>query len=335
MKKILVLTILMLSIIMFGEYMSILDVNIKDYGTRYKIIPYKELIKNNGKNGNDSFIAVSGFVYDVTYSKPWENGYHEGNYAGSELTFEMLRLSPHGVSKLNNIDQLGILSFTINDLIEFNGRNGSKAYVAVDGIVYDVSHSKLWKDGEHKGRHEAGNELTYEIRELSPHGIKKLDNVFPIGILTLTMEELKKFNGKNGNKAYVAVDGMVYDVSNSKLWKDGEHKGRHEAGNELTYEIRELSPHGVKKLDNVFMIGYLVLDENELRTFNGKNGNKAYVSYKDIVYDVTKAKKWKNGEHKNGIKAGMILDEVFGTSPHDESIFSEKNKVFMIGYLIK
>ncbi len=36
-------------------------------------------------------------------------------------------------------------------------------------------------------------------------------------------DELAGFNGeKNGNPIYVAYDGKVYDVSQSKLWRKGQ-----------------------------------------------------------------------------------------------------------------
>jgi predicted heme/steroid binding protein len=38
-----------------------------------------------------------------------------------------------------------------------------------------------------------------------------------------TLDELAQFNGKNGAPAYVAVDGVVYDVSNARMWGDGKH----------------------------------------------------------------------------------------------------------------
>lgn len=72
-----------------------------------------------------------------------------------------------------------------------------------------------------------------------------------------TIEELAAFNGKNGNPAYVAVDGIVYDVSDLSPWKNGDHNG-FEAGNDLTNEIKSLSPHGVSKLKNVKKVGRLV-----------------------------------------------------------------------------
>lgn len=39
---------------------------------------------------------------------------------------------------------------------------------------------------------------------------------------TFTLEELVKFDGQNGHKAYVAVNGTVYDVD---AWQEGQHHG--------------------------------------------------------------------------------------------------------------
>lgn len=68
-------------------------------------------------------------------------------------------------------------------------------------------------------------------------------------------EELAKYDGQNGNPAYVAVDGKVYDVSDVSEWKDGSHFGKFQAGQDLTEEIKTLSPHGVSKLDSVPIVG--------------------------------------------------------------------------------
>jgi len=61
-------------------------------------------------------------------------------------------------------------------------------------------------------------------------------------IKEFTLEELAKYNGKNVKAAYVAYQGIVYDVSNSDLWKNGDHKG-HSAGKDLTEEINKAA-HG-------------------------------------------------------------------------------------------
>jgi predicted heme/steroid binding protein len=40
---------------------------------------------------------------------------------------------------------------------------------------------------------------------------------------TFTLDELAEFDGKDGRPAYVAVDGVVYDVSASARWPEGRH----------------------------------------------------------------------------------------------------------------
>ena len=74
--------------------------------------------------------------------------------------------------------------------------------------------------------------------------------------LELSLEELAKFNGKDGARAYVAVDGIIYDVTDSALWKDGGHNG-FEAGQDLTEEIKDKSPHGLKVLERMPKVGTL------------------------------------------------------------------------------
>lgn len=72
-----------------------------------------------------------------------------------------------------------------------------------------------------------------------------------------TLEELSQYNGQDGQPAYVAVDGTVYDVTDASGWKDGKHKNGIEAGNDLTEYIGK-SPHGKKVLDNLPVVGTLV-----------------------------------------------------------------------------
>ena len=77
------------------------------------------------------------------------------------------------------------------------------------------------------------------------------------GTLELTLDQLKQYDGKNGNPAYVAVDGIIYDVTNVKAWKNGEHNG-YSAGNDFTDIIKNKSPHGVKNLEGLPIVGKLV-----------------------------------------------------------------------------
>jgi len=72
----------------------------------------------------------------------------------------------------------------------------------------------------------------------------------------MTIQELAKYNGQNGSLAYVAVSGVIYDVSNSKEWRNGMHKNGIKAGVDLTKMIGQ-SPHGVSVLKNLPVIGKL------------------------------------------------------------------------------
>ena len=71
------------------------------------------------------------------------------------------------------------------------------------------------------------------------------------------LEELAKYDGRNGNPAYIAHNGKVYDVTDSSFWMDGDHLGAHQAGKDLTMEI-DIAPHGPENLDRVKLIGVLV-----------------------------------------------------------------------------
>lgn len=72
-----------------------------------------------------------------------------------------------------------------------------------------------------------------------------------------TLDELAKYNGKNGKAAYIAYNGKVYDVSDSPFWMDGEHLGVHQAGKDLTDEI-DAAPHGPENLKRIKAIGTLI-----------------------------------------------------------------------------
>ncbi|OHB29190.1 MAG: hypothetical protein A2X84_00470 [Desulfuromonadaceae bacterium GWC2_58_13] len=72
----------------------------------------------------------------------------------------------------------------------------------------------------------------------------------------MTREELARHDGKSGRKAYVAVNGKVYDVSGSTLWEDGDHQGFHHAGGDMTEELKA-APHVRAVVDRFPVVGHL------------------------------------------------------------------------------
>jgi predicted heme/steroid binding protein/uncharacterized membrane protein len=67
-------------------------------------------------------------------------------------------------------------------------------------------------------------------------------------------DELAGFNGEDGNPTYIAYDGKVYDVSESKLWRKGQHMNRHRSGDDLTSDM-QAAPHDFNVLERFPQVG--------------------------------------------------------------------------------
>ena len=72
---------------------------------------------------------------------------------------------------------------------------------------------------------------------------------------TFTLDELSQYDGKDGAQAYIAIDGVVYDVTGADGWKEGEHEG-YSAGQDLTAAF-ESSPHKESILNGLEIMGTL------------------------------------------------------------------------------
>jgi len=72
----------------------------------------------------------------------------------------------------------------------------------------------------------------------------------------MTHKELAEFDGRNGKAAYVAVEGIIYDVSASPRWKEGAHEGTHQAGTDLTNAL-STAPHTKTVLESFPVVGQL------------------------------------------------------------------------------
>ena len=60
-------------------------------------------------------------------------------------------------------------------------------------------------------------------------------------ITTYTRAELALRNGQDREEIWCAIDGTIYDLTKSRLWRDGKHY-EHWAGQDLTEELAD-APH--------------------------------------------------------------------------------------------
>ena len=72
-----------------------------------------------------------------------------------------------------------------------------------------------------------------------------------------TIEELENYDGKDGNPAYVAVGGTVYDVTNNRTWAAATHFGL-VSGKNYTQEFATCHEGQQAILNTLPVVGRLV-----------------------------------------------------------------------------
>jgi predicted heme/steroid binding protein len=251
-------------------------------------------------------------------------------------------------------------TFTLEQLAAYDGLDGAKAYIAVDGMVYDVTNEDNWINGSHQGMHLAGTDAT-SIFASSPHSATFLAGLKVVGILVVdnnsttaeiqlpvfTLTELAAYTGANGSTAYIAVSGVVYDVTN--VFTNGIHQGIQLGGKDVT-SIFTSSPHTMSQLNGIPIVGslegspvitvpntntpnetttyYPVVTTAELALNTGANGSTAYIAVSGVVYDVTNV--FTNGIHQGIQLGGKDVTSIFTSSPHT---MSQLNGIPIVGSL--
>jgi predicted heme/steroid binding protein len=70
-----------------------------------------------------------------------------------------------------------------------------------------------------------------------------------------TRAQLALHNGQDKDEIWVAYMGKIYDVSGSRLWKNGKHY-EHWAGQDLSQELAE-APHTAAVFEKFVQVGWL------------------------------------------------------------------------------
>ncbi|MDQ0246810.1 putative heme/steroid binding protein [Bacillus fengqiuensis] len=71
-------------------------------------------------------------------------------------------IAPITPSPAQGVPQQNQRTFTIQELANYDGKNGKSAYVAVNGIVYDVTNNRAWAAATHFAL-TAGKDYTKEF----------------------------------------------------------------------------------------------------------------------------------------------------------------------------
>lgn len=82
----------------------------------------------------------------------------------------------------------------------------------------------------------------------------------------ITLEQLAEFDGKDGSPLYVAVDGIIYDLTKCRYWKGGVHDKSPEdalGGRDMSAIIKK-STHGMKRVKRYPIVGYIVENEGDI-----------------------------------------------------------------------
>ncbi len=97
-----------------------------------------------------------------------------------------------------------------------------------------------------------------------------------------TLEELHNFDGKEGRPAYIALKGNIYDVTDSRLWKDGSHARKHLAGNDLSDALKT-APHSEEKVFAMRHVGRLIVSETKpVRPFHERIFY--FIAYMNLIF---------------------------------------------------
>ncbi len=78
----------------------------------------------------------------------------------------------------------------------------------------------------------------------------------PDSLPEYTKRQLALRNGQDRDEVWIAYNGLIYDVTNSRLWRNGKHY-EHWAGQDLTPELVD-APHTEKVFEKFIPIARLI-----------------------------------------------------------------------------
>lgn len=77
-----------------------------------------------------------------------------------------------------------------------------------------------------------------------------------MSLVTYTKAQLALRNGQDKPEIWIAYLGTIYDVTDSKMWRNGKHY-EHWAGQDLTDELKD-APHNERVFEKLKVAGKLI-----------------------------------------------------------------------------
>lgn len=131
-----------------------------------RIVHYKDILKN-------SWDIDEKQLYRTKLSDEVKRFNYWRNFCDQNIQVSQKQLPNQPESRI----------FTLEELKQYDGSNGRPAYVAINGVVYDVSLMRGWGGGTHFGLY-AGNDLTDECYQCHGDQIEEVLNKIPkVGLL--------------------------------------------------------------------------------------------------------------------------------------------------------
>lgn len=218
----------------------------------------------NGTNGQPAYVGFEGIVYDVSALANWKSGSHHGVNAGTDIT-DVFAQSPHSKSILKLAVVVGKL---VPNVIVVDQNNSQNSTASNNALSTDPSAQSATI--------EVVSGASEQTLDTQPSDLVAVSNTTQVnssklGSTTTTAkiwnyDLLSQYNGKNGQPAYIAVDGVIYDVTALGSWSTGTHHGV-TAGKDVTADFAA-SPHSQSILQQAIIIGRIdyPVDQNVVVT---------------------------------------------------------------------
>lgn len=139
-----------------------------------------------------------------------------------------------------------------------------------------------------------------------------------------TLEDLAQYDGSNGNPAYVAIEGIVYDIGNAVTWGGETHFGL-TAGQDLTEQFN--SCHGIMDiLNNAPKVGILIDDDM----------NNGFITQmnRQVKQDTSKFTPDDWIRYINPLVNYALRENIQGISPQGINAQRSYEKIILLGVLV-